>query len=126
MAAVPKKEPRPTGITVFAILYGIGFVSSILLIFFLSAIPFLGNNDSLGMFTPFLVPIFIITAIINGVMMYALLSRKPWGRTLIRALAIINIILDLLHFNVIGIIINAVILWYMGQPHVKTYFNVDP
>ncbi|MCV0409937.1 hypothetical protein [Nitrosopumilus sp.] len=125
MSALPKKEPRPTGITVFAILYGIGLAGSILLIFFFSAIPFLGNSGSLGMLTPFLVPIFIITGIINGVMMYALLSRKSWGRTLIRALAIINIILDLLHLNVIGIIINAVILWYMGQSHVKAYFNVD-
>jgi len=59
----------------------------------------------------------------------AVFSRKSFARSLIKILAIIGLVfgvIDLISgnmFSIFSIIINAVIISYMGKPHVIEWFN---
>jgi len=59
----------------------------------------------------------------------AMLSGKGWGRTIAIILSAIGLII-LVTFAIFGdgsgwfgIIINAIVLWYLRKPHVKAYFG---
>ena len=134
MATLPTKEKRPTGITIFAVLFGIGLAGSIAVMAVFSMPSLMTSTTGLAPnFDPFfiqLAPIMIIAAGIsaafNGIIMYGLISGSRFLRIVIMILAIIGAIVDLFYFNVIGFIINIIVIWYLTQPHVKKYFGLDP
>lgn len=123
MATLPSKEKRPVGITILGILsamvLGIGVWIWISLSSF--AIPFI---QGLGLAGDLLVVIFVIPLIIQAVICVSFFIGKSWARLLVLIFAIIGLVVDLLSLNLIGFIINAIIIWYLQKPNVKRYFGV--
>jgi hypothetical protein len=72
---------------------------------------------------------FGIIAIIEFVIAAALFSGKSWGRKVVIAFFIIDIILELFTlaagsaFAVIFIILDIIVLYYIWRPHVREYFE---
>jgi hypothetical protein len=120
---------RPTGITVIAWLSIIGGALTLLAGCSTLALFALGGASSVDDPTGGLMAgttlgicafaICAILAVISFLEGWGLLGLKSWARTLLLVLAIIG----LLGFP-IGTIINAIILWYIFQPEVKTAFGV--
>ena len=65
----------------------------------------------------------IALGVISFVMAWGLLKGKSWAWTITLILTIISLIFDLPSMNVIGIILDIVILYYLFRPHVKAYFG---
>ena len=118
---------RPVGVTILAILeiisgaiaIGIGiFFSTIWGSVGMEMMDF-GGNAVMGAISG----IIVILGIVSFVMAWGLLKGKPWAWTITLILTIISLIFDLPSFNIIGIIIDVVILYYLFRPHVKSYFG---
>ena len=75
----------------------------------------------------FLVWFGILTAINWGIAS-ALFSGKPWGRAVILVLSIIGLIFGIVAIiggnisSIFTMIINGIVIWYLGRPHVIEYF----
>ncbi len=69
------------------------------------------------------VGITVALGIISFGMAWGLLKGKPWAWTVTLILTIISPIFGVPSMNVIGIIIDVVILYYLLRPHVKAYFG---
>lgn len=67
--------------------------------------------------------IIIALGAISFLMAWGLLKGKPWAWTITLILTIISLIFDLPSMNIIGLIIDIVILYYLFRPHVKAYFG---
>lgn len=65
----------------------------------------------------------VVLGVISFVMAWGLLKGKPWAWTITLILTIISLIFDLPSMNIIGLIIDIVILYYLFRPHVKAYFG---
>ena len=118
---------RPVGVTILAVLeiisgaiaIGIGiFFSTIWGSVGMEMMDF-GSNAVMGAISG----IIVILGIVSFVMAWGLLKGKPWAWTITLILTIISLIFDLPSFNIIGIIIDVVILYYLFRPHVKSYFG---
>ncbi len=122
-----RKYVRPTGVTVIAILVIVSGISAIafgaifsMLIGFVGAGAFdIIGNAVMGIFSGAMVAM----GIVSFVMAWGLLKGKSWAWTLTLVLTIIGLILDIPSMNVIGLIIDVVILYYLYRPHVKAYFG---
>ena len=66
---------------------------------------------------------FVALGLVSFVMAWGLLEGKSWAWTITLILTIISIIFSLASFNIVGIIIDGVILYYLFRPHVKAYFG---
>ena len=59
----------------------------------------------------------------------ALFSGKRWGRTIVIAFSIANLIMEAASlavgnvFGIGGMILNGIVLYYMWRPHVIAYFS---
>ncbi len=65
----------------------------------------------------------VILGVISFVMAWGLLKGKSWVWTITLILTIISLIFDLPSMNIIGLIIDVIILYYLFRPHVKAYFG---
>ncbi|WP_428325573.1 hypothetical protein [Nitrosopumilus sp.] len=118
---------RPTGVTILAILVIISGISAIafgsifsVLVGFVGASAFdMISGTVMGIFSGAM----IATGIVSFVMAWGLLKGKSWAWTLTIILTIISLIIDIPSMNVIGLVIDAVILYYLYRPHVKAYFG---
>ncbi len=138
-------QQRPTGITVLAILAGlcgiilviggvaVGAMAGAIGDFIRTYGPTYGMGivDVSGLVEAFLVGIAAV-AFIFGIL-YILVAYGFWiGAGWSRMLAFILLILDIigglitLPSGIIPIIIAALILWYLMQPHVKAFFGAAP
>jgi hypothetical protein len=111
--AVAPPESRPDGVTIIAILSILAGIGE----FFLAAIG--------GAIAVILIPI----GIVYFVVAYGLLKGRPWAWTLTVIISIITIILNVITIallgilSIISIILEAIILYYLYRPHVKSYFG---
>lgn len=114
---------RPTGITVLAIIDAISVAIAIPLMLFLTF--FSTGDPQLDLYLPqfklLYVGALLIGVVLSAVRGWAFWTLQPWGRNLGIALAIMG----LLGFPV-GTIVNALLLWYYSQPHVKAAFASGP
>ena len=70
-----------------------------------------------------LLPIF--TMIMHGIMVYSLKGHAPQDRKRIIIVAIIGAVLaGLSVFNIVGLVINVVVVYYMTKSHMKEYFRL--
>jgi hypothetical protein len=118
---------RPTGVTVLAVLE---IISGIIAIAFGALFGTIINSMGVGIVGGEFGAIFgviggitVVLGAISFVMAWGLLKGKPWTWTITLILTIISLIFDLPSMNVIGIIIDIVILYYLFRPHVKAYFG---
>ena len=128
-----EKSIRPTEIRIFIILYVVGFVFSIVAILphFSLLIVMLSDNHpfsrivDLRILVPIIMLLLIFTMIMHGIMVYSLKGHAPQDRKRIIIVAIIGAVLSGLSvFNIVGLVINVVVVYYMTKSHMKEYFRV--
>lgn len=118
---------RPTGVTILAVLVIISGVIAIGMGVLFGALmgsvgmEMMGGDYGaiMGMISGFT----MILGAISFMMAWGLLKGKPWAWTVTLILTIISLIFDLPSVNIIGLIIDIVILYYLFRPHVKAYFG---
>lgn len=119
------KNVRPTGVVILAILEILSGITAIGGGFMFATFTAMAGLGDFGVFGGVLSGILIAIGIASFVMAWGLLNGKPWAWTVTLILTIIAIIFDLPSFNIIGLIIEAIILYYLFRPHVKAYFGKE-
>ena len=118
----PRK--RPTGVTVLAILTLLGGI--FLLIF--AAIAFaagsLISSTGLGSIAAGIGAFLIIFALISFAVFYGMWTGTKWAWWLGIIVAILDII-SIISFNIIGLIIGIIMLYYLTRQHVKVWFHEE-
>jgi hypothetical protein len=132
--AMMQKPPRPTGVAVLAILDLIAGILALLGGIFVAA---LGGSGLLALygygffsgFVAFIGFFIIIVGVLAIVVGWGMWSGKGWAWILaiiLYALGALTSLLSLAGGNVssvVGLLIDALLLWYMFRPHVKAYFG---
>ena len=127
---------RPTGITILAILQ---IISGIIAIAFGAVFgALLGGlemdvgtdmmmlgNEFAGLFG-IMGGVMIALGLISFLIAWGLLKGKSWAWTITLILTIISLVIDISSFNIIGMIIEIMILYYLFRPHVKAYLGKGP
>ena len=123
---------RPTGVTILAILEIISGVIAIAFGAFFGTLMgsmgigmMIGDGEALGAIFAAIGGITIALGAISFVLAWGLLKGKSWAWTVTLILTIISLVFDLPSLNIIGIIIDVIILYYLFRPHVKTYFGKE-
>lgn len=123
-AKVEQPKTRPTGVTILAILEIIsGIVMVVAGIFAAAFSSMFAGLGVLGALNGILSSIILALGVASFVMAWGLLKGKQWAWTITLILTIISLIAEIASFNFIGIIIDAIILYYLFRPHVKAYFG---
>ncbi|WP_232203036.1 MULTISPECIES: hypothetical protein [Nitrosopumilus] len=114
---------RPVGVTIIAILEIVsGAIAIAVGAFFGTMMGSMGMNLGGGAMGAGSAAM-IVLGVASFVMAWGLLRGKSWAWTITLILTIISLIVDLPSMNVIGLIIDIVILYYLFRPHVKAYFG---
>jgi len=118
---------RPTGVTILAVLEIIsGAIAITFGIFFGAMMGSAGMGmmgRDYGAVMGLISSVVVALGAVSFVMAWGLLKGKPWAWTVTLILTIISLIFDLPSVNIIGLIIDVVILYYLFRPHVKAYFG---
>jgi len=90
-----------------------------------------GSFDVSGFIQAFLIAIALIAAVFGILYIFAAYGMwigAGWGWVLAIVLAILNFVWGLftLPNGIVWIVINAIVLWYLIQPHVKAFFRKAP
>jgi len=136
---------RPIGVTLIAIWYIIigivlvlGGISLVALAGLAEGgyIPGLGDFPYLGVILALggaIAIIFIIIAVVEFIIAWGLLGGKGWAWTLTIVLTFLAIALEVLSltggvgaFTIIGLAINALIIYYLFRPNIKAFFRKGP
>uniref|UniRef100_A0A7C4BAG2 DUF7144 domain-containing protein n=1 Tax=Thermofilum pendens TaxID=2269 RepID=A0A7C4BAG2_THEPE len=129
----PPPRQRPTGITILALLEFIGGGLTILLgIAFLALGPVIaaGLPSFLSVLVGALGGVFIVMGLIGVVLGWGLWTGKGWAWWITVILQALSLLTGLAGVamgdpaSFIGLLIAALILWYMFKPHVKDFFGV--
>jgi len=122
---------RPTGVTILVVLQALSGIIIIGFATFASVI--LGSMGIVEGASTMLSPGGILMWVITGiatvlgigsfVMAWGLLRGKSWAWTWTLIFTIIHLIFDIPSTNVVGIIVDLVILYYLFRPHVKDFFG---
>ena len=125
-------KARPTGVTILAILEIISGVIAIAFGAFFGTLMgsmgigmMMGDGEALGAIFAAIGGITIALGAISFVLAWGLLKGKSWAWTITLILTIISLVFDLPSLNIIGIIIDVIILYYLFRPHVKAYFGKE-
>ena len=125
-------KARPTGVTILAILEIISGVIAIAFGAFFGTLMgsmrigmMMGDGEALGAIFAAIGGITIALGVISFVLAWGLLKGKSWAWTVTLILTIISLVFDLPSMNIIGIIIDVIILYYLFRPHVKAYFGKE-
>lgn len=117
---------RPTGVTILAVLAFIGGVLGIL-----GSLGLLGLGSINGLF-PILGIITLVLSIVSLAFGYGAWLLKPWAWQLGVGIYVARIILSILFIvlgastigtEIVGIVIAAIIIYYLNQPAIKQAFG---
>ena len=124
-------QVRPTGVTILVVLQALSGIIIIGFAAYISVI--LGSigivEGASTMLNPGGILMWVITGIATAlgvgsfVMAWGLLRGKSWAWTWTLIFTIIRLIFDLPSMNVVGVIVDLVILYYLFRPHVKDFFG---
>ena len=116
---------RPLGVTIIGILWIIGGILGLL-----AGAGFMAMGTVFfGAFGLLFGAIFIVIGIIEIVLGYGCFQAWPWVWTVGVILTAISLLMGIVSIFTSGagallsIVISAIILYYLFQPHVKTYFG---
>jgi len=128
MQSLMSSQVRPMGVTILAILEIVSGAIAIAIGIFFSALwgsmgmdmmMDFGGSAVMGLISGIIVAL----GAVSFLMAWGLLKGKSWAWTITLILTIISLIFDLPSMNIIGLIIDIVILYYLFRPHVKAYFG---
>ncbi len=128
---------RPLGVTILAVLASVSGVLSLLGGITLIALgpmmaPMIAKHGTPGMmgaFSGFMVVmgvIVLVVGILNLIVAWGYWTGQGWAWVLGAILGVIGVIMGTIQITsggIIGLILNAIILYYLFQPHVKEYFG---
>jgi hypothetical protein len=114
---------RPVGVTILAVLEIISGIVGIVGGIFFATIAGLLDIDFLGAISGIAAVILVAIGIASFVMAWGLLEGKPWAWTFTLILTIISVVFELAGANIVGLIIDAIVLYYLFRPHVKAFFG---
>jgi hypothetical protein len=132
-----QKPRRPTGITILAILELIGGIFGLLGGILLIGVGGSGILSSLG----YGIASGLIAALGGGVVVFSLFALlmgwgmwtgKGWAWIIAVILYILGALANLaslaigVYTSIVGLVIAALILWYLWRPHVKAFFGRGP
>lgn len=138
------KPKRPTGVTVLAVLDILGGIAGIgvgALLIGVAALassslanqyPSLGSISGISSILYALGALSLILGILAIVLAIGFLGGKGWAWTLGIVVGVISIIVSIAETaigfstNIIGIIFQIIIIYYLTRPHVKAYFGKGP
>jgi hypothetical protein len=123
---------RPMGVTILAVLAAIGGILGILAGLALLAVGSVSDTLIPG-FSGLLAVLGLVTIVISIgdlAFAYGAWGLKPWAWMLGIALEAAGIVVDILEFRsatasttIVGIVIAAIIIYYLYQPHVRRAFG---
>ena len=122
LLSVSDQKVRPTGVTILAILEIISGISAIGAGSMFATMSGMMGID-VAAYAGAVSGGMIALGIASFIMAWGLLKGKSWAWTITLILTIIGLASNAVSFNVIGIIINAIVLYYLYRPHVKAYFG---
>ena len=122
---------RPTGVTILAILEALGAIyflftgiTEFLGTATIRSLAYLGISHSVFTLIPRVIgTALLILGLVSIVLAWGFWIGKGWVRMIALVFAILGIIINLMSFHVIGIIIDAVIVYYLTRPNVKQFFT---
>ena len=126
---------RPTGVTIIAILNALGGVLCLLAGLMFLAMPGMlpagmyGMSGMLGMVIGVMGIVMVVCGVLSLVIAYGLWTLKNWARLLVIVFSALGIASNLVSIAggmmhaVVGIAINAVVIWYMMRDDVKAVFE---
>ena len=121
---------RPLGVSVLGALHAIAGIFSLFAMFMGISFLTVGAFQDATMAAIgalFFVWFGILTAINWGIS-GALFGGKPWGRSVVLVLSIIGLVFGVVAIiggnpsSIFPMIINGIVIWYLGRPHVIKYF----
>jgi uncharacterized membrane protein (DUF2068 family) len=106
----------------------------------LSSADITNANNVLSLFSrylPMIGSVLIALAIVNFIVAWGLLKGKGWAWTISVIVTIISLVIGIIFVvlngaagdissiigQIVGMVINGVILWYLYRPNVKSYFG---
>ena len=122
---------RPMGIVILAVLealvgiyhlatgFGDLFVAATIRSFLYFGIP----SSSMVMIPRILGTVLIIIGLASLVIAWGLWTGKPWARLAALVFVILSIIANLVAYHLVGIVIDAIIIYYLTRPGVKQFFT---
>jgi len=122
---------RPTGVAILAILEaivgvyylvaGLGdfLAGTIIRSLMRSGIPY----EIIPIVPRVLGTMLIVVGLLSLLFAWGLWTGKGWARTAALVFAILAIILSLLSLHIIGLVIDAIIVYYLTRPNVKQFFT---
>ena len=117
------QQSRPLGVSIIAALQILGGIIYIAAAFLFGSIGLMGGGGMDAMGGSFVTAIFVGIAIPCFIMSWGLLKGKSWAWTITLILTIIGLVMSIISLNIIGVIIDVIILYYLFRPHVKAYFG---
>lgn len=138
------KPPRPTGVTVlavlnilggiFGLLAGAGFIglAALSTSSIASQVPGLASFSGASTLLYALGALALIFGILGIVVAIGFLGGKGWAWTFGIVVGVIVIVVDIVETvigfstNVVGVIFQIIIIYYLTRPHVKAFFGKGP
>jgi len=128
------EKKRPTGVTILAVLEILSGLFMLLagLAFGILGAAFMGGEGMMGVLGPFMGAVgllFVVLGLVAFVLAYGLWKGLGWAWTIALILAVIGIIAGLVSLltggfqNVLTLIIQLIIVYYLTRPHVKAFFG---
>jgi len=118
-------EGRPTGVTILAILEAIAGVyylaTGISVSIYRTLVRLAFGIASID--SGFLGAALIIVGLISLFLAWGLWAGQRWARMTALVFAILNLIVSLVSRNLIGFVIEIIIVYYLTRPNVKQFFT---
>ncbi|ABL78803.1 DUF7144 family membrane protein [Thermofilum pendens] len=128
---------RPTGVTILAVLNMLGGALLVLLgLIFVAVGPLLERSTPAtmpGLFSLILGglgALLIVMGAVSLIVGWGLWTGKGWAWWVTVIFEVLGLLSGLLSaaagdpFSVVGLLVSAIVLWYMFKPHVKDFFGV--
>lgn len=120
------RPERPLGVTIIAVLEALGGLvllgsGSFLLIF--GSFSSVGAGFMVGAFAGALGGLLIILGLLSFIFAWGIWKGKGWAWTLTLIFTILGLIGALVSFNIISLLIDVIILYYLTRPQVKAFFG---
>jgi hypothetical protein len=137
---LPQQKTRPLGVTILAILDGIGggllvFAGLVFLVLGAAAERLLGPDADPALFQTIggaLGVVFLLLGLAYAALGWGLWKGKGWAWIATIGFQAIGVLYNLVTIRasggaaIFGLILNGVIIWYFLRPHVKYYFGQGP
>ena len=120
------RQERPLGVTIIAVLEALGGLvllglGAVLLTF--GSFFTLGAGFMIGAFAGALGGLSLIVGLLSFIFAWGIWNGKGWAWTLTLIFTILGLIGALISFNIISLLIDVIILYYLTRPQVKAFFG---